>query len=330
MAATPLTADLHPLLTEYVVKKLQKNRITTVYSFVKVEVNQLEKITNLDAEDIGHIRAHLIQRFAGSCYSDLGSSAKDRIVPFSTGIASLDDLLQGGLLPGQIYELCGESGSGKTQLCITIAAHVALLQRCHVFFIDTKCDFSGTKIMQVLNRSQQGKLSERELGHTMARIKVERIFSPELLVQVVEQLAAGKHLDAKIKLKLLIIDSLPSLWYLFQDAKSYCEPLGLQTKLICSLRKLATTYGVAIVLVNLAVRIVEGGATSEGKRKSCSNGSYPALGRFWESAPGTRLLMDRDETHSESGNCRLVEVWKSSYIRSGEGIIVRITDAGVR
>uniref|UniRef100_A0A182NK24 RecA family profile 1 domain-containing protein n=1 Tax=Anopheles dirus TaxID=7168 RepID=A0A182NK24_9DIPT len=325
MAATPLTADLHPLLTEYVVKKLQKNRLTTVYNFVKVDVNQLMNITNLPVESITLVKKQLTARFAGHLHRALGSNTT---VPFSTGLASLDELLQGGLLPGHVYELCGESGSGKTQLCVTVAAHVALQQRCQVFYVDTKCDFSGTKVMHVLNASQQRKLSERELGHTMARIRVERIFSPALLVQVVEELAAGKHLDANKPLKLLIIDSLPALWYLFQDAASSCEPLGLLTKLICSLRKLATAYSVAVVLVNLAIA---GGTGSDVKRKLCPNGSYPALGRYWESAPGTRLLLVRDESHPEPVNRRSsVEVWKSSYIRSGERIVVSITDTGVR
>ncbi|XP_053665545.1 DNA repair protein RAD51 homolog 4 [Anopheles marshallii] len=328
MAATQLTADLHPLLTEYVIKKLQKNRLTTVYSFVKVEVEQLIRITNLPAESIVLVKNQLIERFAGQ-YRNAQAQAAQPPVRLGTGIHSVDTLLQGGLVPGHIYEFCGESGTGKTLLCMTIAANV-VLQRCTVYYIDTKCDFSGQKMQQILDKGQR-KLTEQELGHTMARIKVERIFSPELLVQVVEELTAGKHLETGTDLKLLIIDSLPSLWYLYQDSQSSVEPLGLLTKLICSLRKLATQHSVAIVLVNLAVRMVEamGGNSVEGKRKLCPNGNYPALGRYWESAPGTRLLLERNDDQPESIT-HLVQVWKSNYLRTGERTIVRMTVAGVR
>uniref|UniRef100_A0A182LXU6 RecA family profile 1 domain-containing protein n=1 Tax=Anopheles culicifacies TaxID=139723 RepID=A0A182LXU6_9DIPT len=329
MAATQLVADLHPLLTEYVIKKLQKNRLTTVYSFVKVEVEQLIRITNLPAESIVLVKNQLTEQFAGQYRNGQAHAAEPTTARLGTGIYSVDALLQGGLLPGHIYECCGESGSGKTLLCMTIAANV-VLQRCTAIYIDTKCDFSGRKMQQILDKGQR-KLSEHELGHTMTRIKVERIFSPELLVQVVEELATGKHLADGIELKLLVIDSLPSLWYLYQDSQSSIEPLGLLTKLICSLRKLATQRSVAIVLVNLAVRMVEGmaGSTVEAKRKLCPNGNYPALGRYWESAPGTRLLLEREDDQPET-TTRSVMVWKSNYLRSGERTIVRMTDTGVR
>ncbi|XP_050075077.1 DNA repair protein RAD51 homolog 4 [Anopheles maculipalpis] len=333
MAATQLTADLHPLLTEYVIKKLQKNRLTTVYSFVKVEAEQLIKITNLPAESIVLVKNQLIERFAGQ-YRNAQLHTVQASVPFATGILPIDGLLQGGLIPGHIYEFCGKSGTGKTLLCMTIATSVAMLQRSSVYYIDTKCDFSGRKIQQILDKGQR-KLTEQELGHTMARIRVERIFSPELLVQVVEELATGKYHQQDTHLKLLVIDSLPSLWYLFQDSSSSIEPLGLLTKLICSLRKLATQQNVAVVLVNLAVRMVDGMAgssTIESKRKLCPNGNYPALGRYWESAPGTRLLLERDDDEEPLADSitRSVRVWKSNYLRTGERTIVRMTDAGVR
>ncbi|XP_035910192.1 DNA repair protein RAD51 homolog 4 [Anopheles stephensi] len=331
MAATQLTADLHPLLTEYVIKKLHKNRLTTVYSFVKVEAEQLIRITNLPAESIVLVKDQLIERFAGQCRNGQ-THPTHPTVPLGTGINSIDAILQGGLVPGHIYELCGKSGTGKTLLCMTIAANV-VQQRSSVFYIDTKCDFSGRKIQQILEKGQR-QLSEQELGHTMARIKVERIFSPELLVQVVEELANGAHQEGDTNLKLLIIDSLPSLWYLFQDSSSSIEPLGLLTKLICSLRKLATQHNVAVLLVNLAVRMVEGMAGSSGiesKRKLCPNGTYPALGRYWESAPGTRLLLELDDDDDQSDSInRSVLVWKSNYLRTGERTIIRMTGAGVR
>ena len=40
--------------------------------------------------------------------------------------AGLDLVLGDGLLPGQITELYGQAGSGKTQLCLQLCANVQL------------------------------------------------------------------------------------------------------------------------------------------------------------------------------------------------------------
>ncbi|XP_058121717.1 DNA repair protein RAD51 homolog 4 [Anopheles ziemanni] len=324
MAATPLSSVAHPMLTEYVIKKLHKNRVSTVYSFVKIQSDQLVKISNLPTESIQDLKNFLVHRFAG-CFIDAAEIVENAEGLVSTGIPSLDTLLQGGLMPGQIYELCGTSGSGKTHLCMTLAANVAFRDASSVYFIDTKCDFSATKLQHILER-RHSELSERGLGHTMARIKVERILSPQLLVQTIDELAAGKHLKSESRVKLLIIDSLPSLWYLFQDSKSSCQPLGLLTKLVCSLRKLANEHSIAIVVVNLAVRMIDTmDVPNAGKRRSNGGGGYPALGRYWESVPGTRLQLST----TDESDTRMIKVWKSNYLRSGDRIEVRINDAGV-
>jgi len=55
----------------------------------------------------------------------------------STGIASVDRLLGGGLEADCLTELYGEGGSGKTLFCLQVAHRVALENRW-VFYIDTE------------------------------------------------------------------------------------------------------------------------------------------------------------------------------------------------
>jgi DNA repair protein RadB len=55
----------------------------------------------------------------------------------STGIASVDRLLGGGLESDCLTELYGEGGSGKTLFCLQVAHRVALENRW-VFYIDTE------------------------------------------------------------------------------------------------------------------------------------------------------------------------------------------------
>lgn len=65
-------------------------------------------------------------------------------------IFSLDVMIDGGFLTGKIYELCGASGTGKTQLCLTIATHIAHDFKQQVHYIDTKTDFSGKRVQGIL------------------------------------------------------------------------------------------------------------------------------------------------------------------------------------
>jgi RecA/RadA recombinase len=61
-----------------------------------------------------------------------------------------DALLNGGLMTGELLEIFGTSGTGKTQLCMTLAANVALYLKKQVFYIDCKNDFSGTRLHSIL------------------------------------------------------------------------------------------------------------------------------------------------------------------------------------
>lgn len=55
----------------------------------------------------------------------------------ATGIPPLDRLLGGGLETDSLTELYGEGGSGKTIVCLEVAARVALADRW-VFYVDTE------------------------------------------------------------------------------------------------------------------------------------------------------------------------------------------------
>jgi len=62
----------------------------------------------------------------------------------------LDNLLDGGLFVGNIYELCGPSACGKTQLCISILLNIIITTKKHIVYIDTKNKFSVKRIKQIL------------------------------------------------------------------------------------------------------------------------------------------------------------------------------------
>ncbi len=63
------------------------------------------------------------------------TSAPDPTTYISTGITSLDQLLQGGLPVGAISELTGSFSSGKTSVLFTLLAR-ATSKRLRVAYID--------------------------------------------------------------------------------------------------------------------------------------------------------------------------------------------------
>lgn len=65
-------------------------------------------------------------------------------------MSRLDSLLGGGLFPRCIYELCGPSACGKTQLCFSILLNVIVNTKKDIIYIDTNNDFSAVRLKQIL------------------------------------------------------------------------------------------------------------------------------------------------------------------------------------
>lgn len=327
MTSVALCSDIHPALNEYVIKLLLKNRIQTVHELARTEDDRLMRITNLSYEDVGVVKRDLISRFSGTTIQvvEYFQYLEELAEPLKTGIRGFDLLLEGGLLPGHVMEIFGDSSSGKTQICTTMAANIARNLKFDVFYADTKCDFTASRVHRIL---ELRKCSGQEIQETMARIKVERIFSPESLIQIVEDLLV--RVDGLQNFKVLIIDSLPPLWYQYQNTKSRCYPFGMLTRLIGLLRKLASENQISVVVVNL--KITASDSFAGGTRKATANqrelSEYPALGRFWETAPTTRVLMSKIEG-SSAGQERLLTIWKCSYLKCGDRQMVEISDRGV-
>lgn len=111
----------------------------------------------------------------------------------STGSVALDALLGGGIRTGLITDIYGESGSGKSQLCFTIAVNCAK-NGGKVLFVDTSGTFRAERI--------------KEIGGTSA-----------LLEKIVYLRALGSKDQAsvvnripEIEPQLVIIDDLTSLF----------------------------------------------------------------------------------------------------------------------
>lgn len=93
-------------------------------------------------------------------------------IPVTCGLCcSLDELLHGGFLTGTVLEVCGLSGEGKTQLCLSVSAHVAASLMQVVHYLDTKGDFSASRVSDIIKNKEINEevsmsfLSPRLLAH---------------------------------------------------------------------------------------------------------------------------------------------------------------------
>jgi RecA/RadA recombinase len=68
-----------------------------------------------------------------------------------TGLPDVDWLLGGGLATGEVTELFGAPGVGKSQLCMLASASQALFTRGTALYIDTSGQFSAQRVVALAN-----------------------------------------------------------------------------------------------------------------------------------------------------------------------------------
>lgn len=154
-------------------------------------------------------------------------------------------------MSGNLIDVCGLSASGKTQLYTTIALNWAVTQDYETFVVDTKGDFSGDRINRMLSNRTDINVEKRK--HIMRNIKVEKCNDPFKLVELIKNLLAQIMLFPKCK--LLVIDSLPALWFLFHGTK---QSFGQRNLAILAdlLRKLAVEHSIVVLTVNIGTRSI--------------------------------------------------------------------------
>ncbi|KNE55802.1 hypothetical protein, variant 1 [Allomyces macrogynus ATCC 38327] len=171
------------------------------------------------------------------------SELAQRQTRLATGDATLDAFLDGGLLCPGVTEIAGASGAGKTQLCLQL---VCQAQR----------DASegglngGTMYISTESRFPVERLTE------LARTRTHHFSTDAVLIESVLELELLQHLlsfqipplIATHHIRLLVVDSLTALFRGSSD--SYDAKLQSLHAIARTLHKLATTYQLAVVVVN--------------------------------------------------------------------------------
>lgn len=221
------------------------------------------------------------------------------------------------------------SGTGKTQLCLQLSANCAKLYDKNVLYIDTKGDFSATRLQSFLVNSMS---SLQELAKIMARIKVIRVWTMEELVLLFNEMK--KDIAFIESLKLIVIDSLPCL--MFQHLGENCKiGLSFLNMFVNSARYLSTELNLSIICVNIITRWVEqdfleiedGESTSEYGLKEKQ---IRCLGRYWQHIPAIVLLLEKQNNQDNEKDFTLkISATKSFRHMYNDNCILTINSNGV-
>ncbi|XP_003698614.1 DNA repair protein RAD51 homolog 4 [Apis florea] len=319
---TKLSTAVNSKLSSIVIEQLQHKHICTLIQFIDEDSEKLASFTGLSLKDIIEIKRNICKKYGGLVKNAFQLFEIEEKNIISTNLSSLDNLLKGGLYCGQIYEICGLSASGKTQLCFSIAINIALKCNNLVRYIDTKRDFCGSRIEQILLKKSYNK---QVINEIMERIKVCCVYNIHQLFQVLHWLSVNlKEENEESRTRIIIIDSLPAL--IFKFSKDHKTTIILNHLAnICHF--IAKEFNLSIISVNLISQwnnINEEGTSASSNENINDILTNPTLGKYWAHVPNTRLLLEKQEL----GN-RKISIWNSFQLEADLACTLIISDSGV-
>ncbi|XP_071033003.1 uncharacterized protein [Parasteatoda tepidariorum] len=214
-----------------------------------------------------------------------------------------------GIYTGTITEISGESGCGKTQLCLylSILAQLPLSMgglNSKVVYIHSEGEFPIKRFLQISRSFTEENPNLQALNLTN-----------NLILRKVHNLNAAMHilrngiptLMSKLRSKLIVIDSVASL--LRSDLESINERTTKIQEIGAEIWKLANVFGLAVICVNQV--------SGQFKKNETSQASYitdvPSLGLLWSNILTTRMKISKKVSQTGPAT-RTLECVYSSYI----------------
>ncbi|XP_073813988.1 rad51 recombinase D [Musca autumnalis] len=345
-----------------------KNELKRIYGPVRIkladkfrsaddEIRESECVASFSFHDEKQTLA--MKSNASKCYYTLIGPLDDllepRVIVRRLQGESIYSLGPSHLTSKMMWEICGPSGVGKTQLVLTLICNFIQLHQREALYIDTKLDFSATRVKNLLTARQ---LKKDVIAATLESIKVERVLSAQGLVEMLNILYVElRNRNECVKnIRLIVIDSLPAVWFLLKADANRLAGKCLLSRLAQILYRLLDEFDIGVICVNLSLiphaleeqqkqqrlvtlvpkndqdisDILEGDDIDiEPKQKL---GYRQVMGNFWLSKPRLRLSMEyisEEERELRESDRRILKVTHSNCIATNGSCLVRICDQGV-
>jgi DNA repair protein RadA len=172
-----------------------------------------------------------------------------QIKRISTGSKNLDDLLLGGVESHAITEFYGAAGSGKTQMCHTLAVMAAQNnENGKVIYVDTEGKFRPERLVTIA--------SSRGLDIHITNCLSNILYVNTTTSYQQEEVLLSKSLNLLLEneertISLLIIDSIINNYRAeFLGSSNLAERQQRLYRLMNLLSYIAQNYGIAVVITN--------------------------------------------------------------------------------
>nr|XP_057943446.1 DNA repair protein RAD51 homolog 4 isoform X2 [Doryrhamphus excisus] len=284
-----LREGMCPGLDEDFLSRLRDAHIKTVEDLVSSGTEELAQKCSVSYTALLAIRRVLLAQHAAFPVSgaDLYDELLSSTAILSTGNPNLDALLDSGVYTGEITELAGGSGSGKSQVCFGLAVHIAHHLKQNVIYVDTTGGLSATRLQEMLQSETSSGEGQME---ALQRICIHRVFDVFSLLGCLHRLRSGGLQQACVggggSVKALIVDSVSAVIAPLLGGKHH-EGTLMMSQLSMVLKMLAKDFNMAALVTNHV------STSGVGELQ-------PGLGVSWSHVPRTRVLLERPPTATVS------------------------------
>ena len=212
-----------------------------------------------------------------------------------SGSKCIDSLLGGGVETGTVTQFYGQSGTGKTSLCLMFARSAAEIGK--VAFVDTE-GLSGERVKQVFQ--------DTSLLSNVFVYEVYRFRQQSSAIKETEKLCRGGDL------KLVVVDSFTGLYR--SELESENKQIRVKRELTSQLTfllGLARKYDLAVIITNQMFTDVK---TGEDR---------PLGGTSIDHLSKVIIALERKD------NKRVATLIKHRWLREGRSCEYVITDRGI-
>ncbi|KAJ6637381.1 DNA repair protein XRCC3 [Pseudolycoriella hygida] len=277
---------------------------STVSKFV---ITQCEPITNAELMD-----------------TNFGKWKRIRV-----GCRAVDEILNNGISNVGITEICGESGSGKSQICLQLAVTVQLPEHLGglgrgAVYISTEDSVPTSRTVEIANYFRNRYGSEVAHINFSDNIYIDEVYTEKELLQCVTNRLP--FLLNHSKIGLIVIDSVGAI---FRISCNYIKRAEQMRDLCQTLLRLSEKHRCAVVCVNQVSSFVNSRTST-----SSDDQLIPCLGLAWANLVNTRLQVHRtnktltQNTQVTSQPIRKIRVLFAPDLKHGSAEFI-ITSNGV-
>ena len=230
------------------VKKLEEAGFHTIESIAFTPKKQLVQVKGLSENKVDKI-IEAAQKIVNLGFQTASTyfEKRQQMVQLSTGSASLDQLLGGGVETGSITEIFGEFRTGKTQICHTLCVTCQLPiskggGEGMAMYVDTEGTFRPERLIPIAKRFG---LDEQQV---LDNVAYARAHNTDQQNKLLLQAAA---LMSENRFALMIIDSATALYRTDFSGRGELSARQMHlAKFLRTLQRIADEFGVAVVITN--------------------------------------------------------------------------------